>query len=371
MSEAQNGILDCTFVSCATGADPGLEYSSLTPNPFALEAAMAVPLPSGEKPSALECRDATGKKLGIWPMQRARMVPGIPVMRSPNVPLYETAGTPMIMAGREEAVLEAMVHSVRIDPSLPSVLFNQSMLAEGSVWNALQSLVRRGLITIEVIEDWERSILVRDTALSGEDYLMTQLSASKRKNLRRKTAGLTRKGKISLSVTRGETDILAAFERFCILEASGWKGKRKTAVFHHPTDAAYFRALMASMAASGHGFIAELVQDGRPIASGLFLCCGREMIFLRTAYDGRFAAFSPGVILDSMLTDHLYRTVGFDILDASTDGAVKAASMIWKQRRKMAHVVIDFTGGSASASGLVAAQRARLWLKRQKNRVFS
>jgi Acetyltransferase (GNAT) domain len=366
----QNLALETAFVSSGTvGVDAVLESTSSTKNPFALQAVMSVPLPSVKPASALECCDSNGVQIGVWPMHRGRMVPAISVMRSPNVPLYETASTPMIRAGHELEVMESFMRCLKGDSTLSTTIFAQSMLAEGPVWEALQNLADRHIIRLDVIEAWERSVMQRAVTGSAENYLKTLVSPQKRKTLRRKIAKLRLKGNLSLVITNDADVMGQAFDRFCKLEASGWKGERGTALLQHPVDAIYFRTLMITMARADRAFIAELQQKDHSISSGLFLTCDDEITFLRTAYDESLANLSPGVVLDAMLTTDIYNRPGFSLLDSSTDGAVSPGSMLWPQRRKMAHVVIDCGGSSTGARVVVGAQRARLWLKQKKNKL--
>jgi hypothetical protein len=361
--------LETQYVSEHAGADEILEKQSATKNPFALKAALAVPTPEVKAAGALECRDSGGMLLGVWPMHQSRMLKAISFMRAPNVPLYETTSTPMIVAGREEEVLVSFAQKLKTDPALSRTILAQSMLAEGAVWDALQNLASHKIIRLDIIESWERSVMKRDAAISAEDYIATHFSKSTSKSLRRKRAKLQENGEVTLRTIDDPQEIREAFERFCQLEASGWKGQQGTALSQHAKDAAYSRAIMVNLVKTKHAFIAELTQADKIIASGLFLRCDNEIIFLRTAYDERLSSQSPGVILDWMLTKELYDQPNFSLLDSSTDGSIAPETLLWPQRRKLANVVIACGGGSGGAYAITAAQRARLWLKRKKNGV--
>jgi Acetyltransferase (GNAT) domain len=368
---AVQSTIRCTFSSGAkTGVEESLEHASSTANPFALRAAMTALLPDGHPATALECWDEKGAQIGVWPMHIARPIPGMRSMRVPNAPLYETAGTPVIAHGREQAVLEAMIRHLRDDPRLPSVIFAQSMLAEGPVWEAMQMLALQQKIGLDVIETWQRSILERAHATSAQEYLSQQISARKRKMLRRKRRKLEAISPATLVVNKEQSDIPAAFIRYCQTEDSGWKGRNQTSLSHHPADARYFRDLLISLAANQRAFIAELVQSGRTIASGLFVCSGHEVVFMRTAYEETSAALSPGVLLDWMVTEHLFQNTDFTTLDSSTDSAINPDLMLWPQRRIMAHVVIDCRSSSLTGKALTAYQRTRLQAKQQKIRLL-
>jgi len=353
-----------------TGVGSSLEAAASTANPFALRAAMSSLLPDGRPATALECWDADGNQIGVWPMHIARPIPGMRTMRVPNAPLYETAGTPMLARGRELECLVSMMTHLRDDPRLPSVIFAQNMQAEGPVWDALQTMAAQQKISLEVIETWQRSVLKRPTAGTAEAYLAQQISSRKRKMLRRKRRRLEAIAPASLVVTQDPAHIPEAFHRYCQTEDSGWKGRDRTSLNHHPADARYFRDLLISLAMENHAFIAELVQSGRTIASGLFVLCAKEVVFMRTAYEEASAALSPGVLLDWMVTEHLYENTVFSLLDSSTDGAINANLMLWSQRRPMAHVVIDCRSASLTGKALTAYQRTRLQAKQQKIRLL-
>jgi hypothetical protein len=359
--------IETRYVREHAGADEALEKQSATKNPFALKVALAVPTPQGKTAGALECRDSTGMLLGVWPMHQSRMLKAISFMRAPNVPLYETTSTPMIVAGREEEALVSFMQKLKTDPALSATIFAQGMLAEGAVWDALQNLAKRKIIRLDIIESWERSIMTRAAAPTADDYIATHFSKSTSKSLRRKMTKLQENGEVTLRIIDDSQKIAQAFERFCQLEASGWKGQQGTALQQHAKDAAYARAIMGNLVKTKHAFIAELTQADKTIASGLFLRCDDEIIFLRTAYDQSLSSQSPGVILDWMLTKQLYHQPNFSLLDSSTDGSISSDTLLWPQRRKMANVVIACGSGSTGAQAITAAQRARLWLKRKKN----
>jgi hypothetical protein len=363
------GAIETRYVLENAGADEALEKQSATKNPFALKAVLAVPTPEGKAVGALECRDSTGLLLGVWPMHQSRMFKAISYMRAPNVPLYETTSTPMIVAGREEEVLVSFMQKLKTDPALSRTIFAQGMLAEGAVWDALQNLASHKIIRLDIIESWERSVMKREAAISADDYIATHFSKSTSKSLRRKITKLQEHGEVTLRIIDDPQEIREAFERFCQLEAAGWKGRQGTALQQHAKDAAYARAIMGNLVKTKHAFIAELVQADQAIAAGLFLRCDNEIIFLRTAYDERLSSQSPGVILDWMLTTELYHQPSFSLLDSSTDGSISPETLLWPQRRKMANAVIACGGGSVGAQAVTAAQRARLWLKRKNDGV--
>jgi hypothetical protein len=158
------------------------------------------------------------------------------------------------------------------------------------------------------------------------------------------------------------------FETFCALEAQGWKGREGTALQTLPADSAYVGDLLDAMAAAHMAFTGVLTVEDKPVAAGLFLRSGGEVVFWKTTYDETLSKQSPGVIFDIMLTEHFYAQPWFERLDTGSDNSVDPATLIWKQRRRMANIVIDLKPGSIKGAMTAAALKLRALLRRWKNR---
>jgi CelD/BcsL family acetyltransferase involved in cellulose biosynthesis len=338
-------------------------------NPHALPVALRAARENGAESRLLQCRDAGGGLIGIWPMGTTRVPPGMRILRSPLVPIYDLSGNPLIAAGRTSDVVRAMMLELR-QPSNPTrVLMLRNLQAAGPVWDALQALQQDGLISIAPQEQWERAILDRSAADSADGYITQSLSSGNTKNLRRKRRALEEQGALNLAIHGHPDSISGAFDRFLDLEASGWKGHNGTSLKQKPDDARYVLGVMRAMAGVDCAFATELRMGEKNIASGLFLRCGGEAYFWKTTYDEAFASHSPGVIFDLMLTQWLYDQPWFQQLDTGSDDSVDPSTLIWKQRRPMANVVISLDPHSFQGRTVVAGQNLRRWTKSIKNRV--
>jgi hypothetical protein len=364
--------LRVAFVQDAAGLDASFEGDASNWNPHALPQALAAVSAAGLAPIApkslaLTCAAKPGHLVGLWPLTARYPIPLLKVLKAPLMPLYDVSGSPMIRAGQELPVLKAMVNEVALTAS-SSVMLIKNLQAEGPVWDALNQIAAAGDMSLTVIETWERAVLERKTALDADSYLAAALSGSNRKRLRSKRRALEENGALSLVVHSEKHTITDGYSRFLSLEASGWKGQTKTALQHKSGDAHYCLTLLQNMAAVERAFVAELRQGESTIAAGLFLRCAGEVFFLKTTYDETLSKHSPGVIFDMIMTEYLYEQPWFDRLDTATDASVDPATLIWKQRRKMANAVIDCKPSSWRGRAFVAAQRLKLWLKKQKNR---
>jgi CelD/BcsL family acetyltransferase involved in cellulose biosynthesis len=364
MSEA----LTVQFSDAVPDEAMALEHSPVA-NPHALPMGLHAARASGVHGSALICRDAGGAVIGLWPCGASRFAPGIRVLRSPLVPLYDLSGNPLIAADRAEDVLRAMVLELKKPANPGRVLMLRNLQAVGPVWDALQILRQDGLISVKPLECWERAMLARSAAATADAYLEQSLSSGNRKQLRRKRKAMEENGPLSLVIHDHSDRIGGAFDQFLDLEASGWKGRNGTALRQKPDDMRYVLGVLHALAGVDRAFLAELRMGGKAIASGLFLRCGSDVFFWKTAYDERLASHSPGVIFDVMLTHWLYQQPWFQRLDTGSDDSMDPASLIWKQRRPMTNVIISLDPGSFQGRAVVAGLNLRRWAKAVRNRI--
>jgi CelD/BcsL family acetyltransferase involved in cellulose biosynthesis len=337
-------------------------------NPHGLPVACGAARASGADGKLLLCRDAGGGLVGLWPLGSARVLPGLGILRSPLVPLYDLSGNPLVAADKAAEVVRAMVLELRKPSVRPRVMMLRNLQAEGPVWDTLQLLQRDALISVKTLEQWERAILDRSAAATADLYIGQNLSSGNAKKLRRKRRTLEGLGPLSLVIHEHPDSINSAFDRFLNLEASGWKGRNGTALKQRPDDKRYVLGVLHAMAGVDRAFVSELRMGEKSIASGLFLRCGKEAFFWKTAYDETFASQSPGVIFDIMLTQWLYGQPWFQRLDTGSDDSTLPATLIWKQRRPMANVIISLDPHSFYGQVVVAGLNFRRRVKSARGR---
>jgi CelD/BcsL family acetyltransferase involved in cellulose biosynthesis len=190
------------------------------------------------------------------------------------------------------------------------------------------------------------------------------MSGTQRKRLRAKRKAQEREaGPLALKIAHGADALAGAFRIYLALEAAGWKGRAGTALARDAAGRAYVEDVLLSLAEAEGAFAAVMSAGAEPVAAGLFLRAGGEAVFWKTAYDERFARHSPGVLFDLALTDWLYGQRWFERLDAGHDDSVDPDGLVWKQRRRMADILIDLAPGSAQGRLAVAGLRLRRLLR--------
>ena len=139
----------------------------------------------------------------------------------------------------------------------------------------------------------ERAVL-RKTADPTSDPAPLS-SAKSRKELRRQRRRLAGLGTLATVSASSPEEVADATERFLVLERSGWKGARGTALLSSAGCAAFARTALRRMAEAGMCRIDTLTLDDEPVAIGIVLMVGGTAHWWKCAYDERFASFSPGV----------------------------------------------------------------------------
>ena len=91
---------------------------------------------------------------------------------------------------------------------------------------------------------------------------------------------------------------LAALHR---ARAASAKGKRHDAHVHGPVQEAFLSDLLCRLAARGEARVAELVVDGRVVASQAFLEAGDTMTVYYSGYEEAWSKYSPIFVIDAVV----------------------------------------------------------------------
>ena len=278
-------------------------------------------------------------RYGSWP------VPHLRVWLHPNA----FTGAPLVARGHERAfwaaflawaddncgpALFAHVAQLPLDGLLAHALFSEAErpdLKTGNVRRA--ALVRRE----------ERALL--KSALDPAAYLEQSVRAKKRKELRRQHARLSEQGKLRVERYADDKCLATWIDHFLALEMSGWKGKAGSALASHDLTAGLFREALHGAAERGRLERLSLMLDGRPIAMLANFVTPPGACSFKTAFDEKFARFSPGVLLQ------LENLAMLDNPEVAWTDSCAAADHpmidgIWQGRRPIGRVSIAIGGAT-------------------------
>ncbi|MCB1542642.1 MAG: GNAT family N-acetyltransferase, partial [Rhodoblastus sp.] len=194
-------------------------------------------------------------------------------------------------------------------------------------------------------------------ALHAGADLDQMVSSRRHKMLARLRRRLAERGAVSTRVSTGaavESDMEAFFE----LEASGWKGRRGTALASSIRTLALARAFLRGLSQEDRCSIALLELDGAPIAAAILVRSGETAFYWKIAYDERYAAYSPGAQLMLDLSRQLLADPDFAMADSCSAPGSSGIEAIWKGRRRMADLLIGKPGlGFAVTAEIETARR--------------
>jgi len=280
--------------------------------------------------------DGARRLIGLMPvisMTRAYKIP-LPALVSAHP--YGTLCTPPLDRDMAHQAATGLLRAARQAGAHALILREVSL--DGATMKTLREVMLRDGLHPRVLQSQLRACL--DAASEPEELLRDALGAKKLKELRRQRHRLAEHGAIRFDVARTRPQVAAALEVFLKLEASGWKGKRGTALVQDDGDAAFVRRAAPALAETGQCEIVTLVAGDMPVAAGIVLRHQDRAFFFKLGIDERFAKFSPGVQLTLDLTKHLCADPAIATADSTASADHPMINPIWRGRFAIGDVLI-------------------------------
>jgi CelD/BcsL family acetyltransferase involved in cellulose biosynthesis len=285
---------------------------------------------------ALGSWNDTGELTGLLPvisMWRAYRIP-LPALVSADP--YGTLSTPLLDRDHAEAAAAEIMHHARQAGAHALILRDTSL--DGAAMTAFAAVLRRDGIKPRVLQSHVRAAL--DATRDADELLHEALGHKKLKELRRQRNRLADHGRVDVDIARAPGDVTAAIETFLKLEASGWKGKRGTALVQDDGDAAFIRRATSALAANGQCEIVTLRAGAVPVAAAIVLRHQDRAFYFKLGVDERFAKFSPGVQLTLELTRHLCADPAIATADSTANPDHPMINPIWRDRLAIGDVLV-------------------------------
>jgi hypothetical protein len=222
---------------------------------------------------------------------------------------------------------------------------------------AFTHVLHRGGMQPIILQSHVRACL--DATGDADEVLREALGAKKLKELRRQRNRLAEHGAVHFEVARTPSEIATAIETFLMLEASGWKGQRGTALGQDEGDAAFVRRATSALAETGQCEIVTLRAGETPVTSAVVLRHQDRAFYFKLGVDERFAKFSPGVQLTLDLTRHLCADPTIRLVDSTASPDHPMINPIWRGRLAIGDVLIPLR----RSDPVVALIRAALGLR--------
>lgn len=131
----------------------------------------------------------------------------------------------------------------------------------------------------------------------GFERFLAAITPKLRNDLRKKTRKLEMLGDLHLEVCERPAELEPAFDRFLVVEDSGWKGRSGTSIRRQPEKEKYYRHLLEHYGRLGLCRINILSLGETPIAAQFGIEVGQSLYLLKIGFVEELAAHSPGGVL--------------------------------------------------------------------------
>jgi CelD/BcsL family acetyltransferase involved in cellulose biosynthesis len=300
-----------------------------------------------------------GELLGLLPLERSWRYQRwpLPHWRAWSHPNGFVAA-PLVAAGAERAFWAAVLAWADAHAGPALFLHLPQMPLDGPLAAALKAVSGNQARRIELVHRQERAMLRSER--SPGDYLEQAVRGKKRKELRRQHARLAELGNLKVERSAGEGCLATWIDHFLALEASGWKGKAGSALAARDATAGLFREALRGAAERGRLERLSLTLDARPIAMLANFITPPGAFAYKTAFDERFARYSPGVLLQLENLD-LLGHAEVDWCDSCAAPDHPMIDGLWTERRPVGRYSVAI-GGAARRRAfdrVVGAELAR------------
>ena len=238
--------------------------------------------------------------------------------------------------------------------NLPDVLLVPDVRVNGAVASALRQAAIGRNLPLVTTERFERPTL--QSRLEGDAYVQQSLGPHHRREFQRQQRRLEKLGRLEFTESRHPEDVRRRTEEFLSLEASGWKGRKRTAMAVDRFRAAFAREALYCLAERDLCRIHTLDLDGKAIASLVVMRDSGVAYTWKTAFNEDYAPYSPGTLLMIDTTKKLLDDVNITRTDSLAVEAHPVMSRLWTEREPMATLAIGLRPGADRATRQAASQ---------------
>jgi CelD/BcsL family acetyltransferase involved in cellulose biosynthesis len=303
--------------------------------------------------------DGAARLIGLMPvvsMWRAYNI-ALPALVSAHP--YGTLCTPPLDRDMAHDAATQLMRAARQAGAHALILREVSL--DGAAMKTFAKVLRQQGLRPRVLQSQLRAEL--DATRDAEELLRDALGAKKLKELRRQRHRLAEHGALHFEVARAPEQVAPALETFLRLEASGWKGKRGTALIQHDGDACFVRRAAVALAETRQCEIVTLRAGETPVAAAIVLRHQDRAFYFKLGIDDRFAKFSPGVQLTLDLTRHLCADPAIATADSTAGADHPMINPIWRGRFAIGDVLIPLRNNDPVVGLIYAALTLRLRLR--------
>lgn len=279
---------------------------------------------------------------------------GTPIIRAWANP-FGPLGTPLVDAENAAETIDHFLDALGRDGNqLPSVLVLPDIRLGGPFAQLLRAIAISRNLPIQTANLQDRPML--ESVEDGETYLKKAIKPQHMREMRRQWGQLEKLGEVRYEVARQPREVRQRMEEFLLLEASGWKGKKRSAMLSDRYRAAFAREAVNNLAEIDAARIHTIDLNGKAIASMIVLMMNGEAYTWKTAYDESFARYSPGKLLVAHLTEWHLDDANIVRTDSCGVPDHPIMSRFWEQRESMGTLIVGLRQNSDRETRQAASQ---------------
>lgn len=347
-----------------------LSASSLESNPlFGPDCVIpaATFLPYGEHIS-LVVAEEDGRFYGAFPLllqgrSEADLTPVAGLRRrvlTTNVRRFRFSGTPLLHRDRADAAARAIFEHLRdARRSIGAgVVFMDCVARDGATYAVLRGALATGDVRAVTYHEWHRPLIRR----RSEEEIGHFNSQRTNRRFSRQRRGLERLLGAPL-VLGDRSDDPNAVEDFLALESAGYKGREGIDLRSHLGEAQWLTEMCRRLREAGGLSVVSLNGGDQMVAMEILIRAGDGWFELFTAYDERFAKYSPGILLQRELFKYVFTHSDAEWMDSCTYEGNETMEFLYPDRIGLVATMV-VTGGVTDWLSAQAAPVNRRALRR-------
>ena len=294
---------------------------------------------------------------GLFPFHSPRRFKGLPVAAMGSYRhRHWLLATPLVRAGREAACFAALFDWLAKDGEGASLLEFRYVPCDGPVYAAIADALHSRDMMVLATDGFSRALLTK-----GDGHAV-EVPHGIAKELRRKERRLAERGRVQQRVLRLEGEVQRWIDEFLRLEASGWKGRRGTALACREGDRRFAAEAMSAAWHRGQLMMVGVDLETRPLARCCNFVSGEGAFAFRTAFDESFGAYSPGVMAEVASVRQFQAQQRLRWMDSLTDPANELLNRLYNGRRRFQSLMV--ASGALAELALSGLPLLR-WAKRR------
>lgn len=280
---------------------------------------------------------AGGRLIGVLPVQRVNWPHRMPIgaLRSWRY-RHCFLATPLVAADAQREFWH-LLFKWACDNASVGVLELPHLAIDGPVYAHLLDSYGEQPGAMQVVGQYGRAMM----RLEDPDHYAQRtphLRETRRKYARRRRK-LAEEGHVTVHRLGADEQAIPYLQAFMQVEAGGWKGRSGTALACDIADRNFFSAICERAHQRKRLTFLRMDVDSTPIASEINVHAGEGVFSLKTAYDERFAKYSPGMLLTMEATAILHEDGRAKWVDACASSRVDPVKCIWDERRLIGTVI--------------------------------